>query len=260
MSDYQDTVLLERPEEHVALVRLNRPKARNALNMQLRQRLAEVFQELSADTDVRCVVITGNEEAFAAGADIRDMVDTSAVEMYLRHTERLWRAVSDCPHPVISAVNGYALGGGLELALNTDIIIAGEGAKLGQPEVRVGIMPGAGGTQRLARTIGKYQTMRLTLTGEIISAQEAFSMGFVSKVVPDAEVLETALSTARTIASMPPLAVEQIKEVVVHGPDASLEGALLMERKALQVLFASDDKVEGMKAFLEKRKPSFSGR
>lgn len=255
-----ETLILERPEEAVALVRLNRPEARNALNMELRRQLAETFQDISADSEIRCVVLTGDETAFAAGADIRDMADTTAVDMYLRHTERLWRAVADCRQPVVAAVNGYALGGGLELALHADIIVAGQGAKLGQPEVRVGIMPGAGGTQRLVRAVGKYRAMRLTLTGEIIGADEAFAMGLVSKVVPDAEVLDEALATARTIAKLPPLAVEQIKEVVIHGPDASLEGALLMERKALQLLFASEDKVEGMRAFLEKRKPSFSGR
>lgn len=255
-----DDLILEWPHEGVALVRLNRPEARNALDMDLRRRLAETFRALAEEPALRCVVLTGDEQAFAAGADIRDMVEADAVEMYLRHNERLWAAVGDCPKPVVAAVRGYALGGGLELALHADVILAGRGAKLGQPEVRVGIMPGAGGTQRLTRAIGRYQAMRLLLTGETIGAEEAFAMGLVSKVVEDQEVLQAALDMARHIAAMPPLAIEQIKEVVGHGLDSPLSAALALERKALQLLFASGDKTEGMRAFLEKRQPRYAGR
>ncbi len=160
---------------------------------------------------------------------------------------------------MIAAINGYALGGGLELAMCADIIIAGEGAQLGQPEVRVGVMPGAGGTQRLTRAVGKFQAMRLCLTGRPIGAEEALRMGLVSQVVPDAEVYETALKSARDIARLPPLAVLQIKEAIVQGENTSLEAGLTLERKAFQLLFASQDKREGMQAFFDKRKPEFTG-
>jgi enoyl-CoA hydratase len=255
-----NSLIVEKHGDTVAVARINRPEARNALNMDVRRRLAEVFRSFASDESVRCVVLTGSEKVFAAGADIRDMVDATAVDMYLRHNERLWAAIADCPVPVIAAVNGYALGGGLELALHADIIIAGRGAKLGQPEVKVGIMPGAGGTQRLTRAIGKFHAMRLTLTGEVVGADEAFAMGLVSKVVDDAAVLEEALAMARHIAALPPIAIGQIKEVVLHGEDASLAAGLMLERKALQLLFATQDKGEGMRAFLEKRRPAYTGR
>lgn len=251
--------LLERPSDTIAIVRLNRPEVRNALNLTIRQEMAEIFRTLADDRKLRCVVLTGNEQAFAAGADIADMSQINAIEMYHRHTERLWAAVGECPVPVIAAVNGFALGGGLELAMHADIIIAGKSAQLGQPEVKVGIMPGAGGTQRLTRAVGKFRAMLMCLTGEIISAQDAFDMGLVSRVVEDEAVLDTALKLAEKIAAMPPIAVAQIKEVILTGADAPLSAALALERKAVQVLFASKDKAEGMNAFLEKRKPHYSG-
>jgi enoyl-CoA hydratase len=253
-------VLVEHPAEGVALVRINRPEARNALNMAVRRRLAELFRGFAEDAALRCVVLAGSDKVFAAGADIRDMVDASAIDMYLRHNERLWSAIGDCPVPVVAAINGYALGGGLELALHADIIIAGKGAKLGQPEVKVGIMPGAGGTQRLTRAVGKYHAMRLTLTGDMIGADEGFAMGLVSKVVDDGAVLDEALAMARHIAGLPPVAIAQIKEVVIQGEDASLAAGLMLERKALQLLFATADKKEGMQDFLDKRAPRYSGR
>ena len=251
--------LLERPSDAIAIVRLNRPEVRNALNLTIRQEMAEIFRTLAEDRKLRCVVLTGNDQAFAAGADIADMSQIDAIEMYHRHTERLWAAVGECPVPVIAAVNGFALGGGLELAMHADIIIAGKSAQLGQPEVKVGIMPGAGGTQRLTRAIGKFRAMLLCLTGEMVSAQEAFDMGLVSRVVEDEDVLNAALKLAEKIASMPPIAVAQIKEVILTGADIPLSAALALERKAVQVLFASKDKSEGMSAFLEKRRPNYSG-
>jgi enoyl-CoA hydratase/carnithine racemase len=261
MTDNTDgLVLVEAQSDGVVLVRINRPEARNALNMGVRRRLAEIFRGFVDDAALRCVVLTGNETAFAAGADIRDMAGASSVDMFLRHNERLWASIADCPVPVIAAINGFALGGGLELALHADIIIAGRGARLGQPEVKVGIMPGAGGTQRLTRAVGKYHAMRLTLTGDLITADEAFAMGLVSKVVEDKAVLREALDMARHIASLPPIAIAQVKEVVIHGEDASLEAGLMLERKALQLLFATEDKTEGMQAFLEKRAPRYRGR
>lgn len=258
-SPQQDTVLVERPEPGIVVVRINRPEVRNALDLETRQRLAEVFHALTDETDLRCVVLTGTRKCFAAGADIADMSKLTAIEMYHRHTERLWGAVGECPVPVVAAVNGVALGGGLELAMLCDVIVVGRSAKLGQPEVRVGIMPGAGGTQRLVREIGKFRTMRLCLTGEVITAEEAWDMGLASKIVDDDQVLDEAMSMARAIASMPPVAVAQIKEVILQGMDSPLGAALALERKAVQLLFATDDKNEGMAAFMEKRKPRFTG-
>lgn len=259
MSDVQKEVLLERRSPAVALVRLNRPHVRNALNLSIRQELAEVFRGFVDDPELRCVVLTGNEKVFAAGADIEDMSRIGAVEMYHRHTERLWGAVGDCPVPVIAAVNGYALGGGLELAMNADIIIAGRSARLGQPEVKVGIMPGAGGTQRLTRAVGKFQAMYLCLSGDLITAEEGHSMGLVSKVVDDDKVLDEALALADHLATLPPIALAQIKEVILQGADIPLSAALALERKAVQLLFATQDKQEGMRAFLEKRQPRYVG-
>lgn len=252
-------VLVDRPSHDVAIVRLNRPDVRNALDLEIRRELAGVFAAFVDADDLRCVILTGGEEVFAAGADIADMSRIGAIEMYHRHTERLWAAIADCPVPVIAAVNGYALGGGMELAMHADIIIAGRGATFGQPEVKVGIMPGAGGTQRLTRAVGKFRAMQLCLTGESIGAEEAHQMGLVSKVVDDRDVMPTALAYADKIARLPPIAVAQIKEVILAGADAPLGAALTLERKALQVLFASRDKSEGMTAFLEKRAPDYRG-
>ena len=203
-------VLLEKPADGVAVVRLNRPEVRNALNLAVRELLAKNFTDLGNDEATRCIILTGGDKVFAAGADIRDMVERSAMEMMTRRAENLWEPIASCPKPVIAAVNGYALGGGCELAMHADIIVAGEGASFGQPEVRVGIMPGAGGTQRLTRAVGKFRAMRMLLTGEPVTAREALAMGLVSDVVADGEVFETALRIAKTIVSMPPVAVRQI--------------------------------------------------
>ena len=253
-------VLCEKPRDGVALVRVNRPQVKNAINMRVRELLTEHFTQLGGDDDVRCIVLTGNEEAFVAGADIGEMAELTATEQMLRRNHLHWRAIATCPKPVIAAVNGFALGGGCELAMHADIIIAGEGARFGQPEIRVGIMPGAGGTQRLTRAVGKFKAMKMILTGEPVTAAEAEAMGLVSEVVADAEVLERALKMAERIAAMPPLAVMQIKEVLLAGQDASLETALMLERKAFQLLFDSRDQKEGMNAFAEKRKPRYQGR
>jgi enoyl-CoA hydratase len=252
-------VLLERPLEGVALLRINRPEAKNALNAEVRRQLAEHIGVLGADREVRAIVLTGNDEAFAAGADIRDMAEIGAIELMLRNNHLLWRTIAQCPKPLIAAVNGYAWGGGCELAMHADIIVAGEGASFSQPEVKVGIMPGAGGTQRLVRAVGKYKAMLMAMTGQAVTGIEAGRMGLVSMVVPDAEVLDAALTVAKTISRMPPLAIAQIKEVMLAGQDAPLETALMLERKAFQLLFASRDQKEGMKAFLDKRKPAYEG-
>jgi len=253
-------VLLDHPADGVARISLNRPEVKNALSMSVRETLGELFRRLDGDAGVRVIVLTGGPDVFAAGADIRDMADRGAAEMMLRRTHVHWQAIADCVKPIIAAVNGYALGGGCELAMHCDIIIAGENASFGQPEIRVGIMPGAGGTQRLTRAIGKFQAMKMLLTGKSISGREAFAMGLASDVVADDAVQQAALDLAIAIAAMPPLAVMQIKEVVRAGADIALESALMLERKAFQLLFDSEDQKEGMKAFLEKRKPTYSGK
>ena len=255
-----DVVLVERPAEAVALIRINRPEARNALNMEVRRLIAQRLMEVAEEPAVRCIVITGNDKAFAAGADIKEMANIGTIEMLQRGTLKLWRTISNCPKPVIAAVNGFALGGGCELAMTCDIIIAGESAKFGQPEVKIGIIPGGGGTQRLARAVGKYKAMRYVLTGDIFDARAAYEMGLVSELVPDAEVEKRAIEMAKQIAELPPLAIEQAKEAVLRGMDASLETGLALETKAIQLLFSSEDQKEGMAAFIEKRKPRFTGR
>jgi len=253
-------VLLEKPADHVALLRMNRPDAMNALSNAVREELCGHFEALTADDDVRVIVITGNEKVFIAGADLKEMADKGTADWAFADARRMWRIIGGCPKPIISAVNGFALGGGCEMALSTDIIIAGEGAQFGQPEIRVGILPGGGGTQRLVRAVGKYRAMKMLLTAEFVSAAEALEMGLVSQVVPDEEVLETAIKLAEKIVRMPPLAVKLTKEVVNAGLDASLETGLLLERKAFEILFDTEDQKEGMKAFAEKRRPEFKGK
>ena len=252
-------VLLERPAPKVCLLRLNRPQARNALSPELRAELRELYLSLSVDPECRAIVMTGDAKAFAAGADIRSMVHASPAEMMARGDENNWAAIRACPKPIIAAVNGYALGGGCELAMHADIIVAGKSALFGQPEVKLGIMPGAGGTQRLVRAIGKHRAMLALLTGAFISAEEALAAGLVSKVVPDDAVVDEALAVASLVAAMPPLAVAEIKRTVLAGMDAPLDTALMLERRAAYLLFGTRDKEEAMQAFLDKRAPCFSG-
>jgi enoyl-CoA hydratase len=253
-------VITERPVEGVGLIRINRPEARNALNLEVRKLIGQYLTEMTDDDSVRCIVLTGNEKAFAAGADIKEMANAGTIDMLLRGTQKMWRTIYACPKPVIAAVNGFALGGGCELAMTCDIIIAGESAKFGQPEVKIGIIPGGGGTQRFPRTVGKYKAMRYVLTGDLFDAKEANEMGLVSEIVPDAEVEKRAVAMAAQIAGLAPLAIQQTKESVIRGMDASLETGLTLETRTLQMLFASKDQKEGMAAFIEKRKPKFEGR
>jgi enoyl-CoA hydratase/carnithine racemase len=255
-----DLVLLERPAEAVVLLRINRPEVRNALNLEVRKLLAKHLAELGEDTTTRAIVLTGNDKSFAAGADIKEMAEAGTIEMLQRGVHKLWRAIAGCPKPVIAAVSGYALGGGCELAMTCDIIVAGESARFGQPEVNIGIIPGGGGTQRLTRAVGKYKAMKYILTGEQFSAKEALDMGLVSEVVPDPEVEGRAIDLARQIAVLPPLAIQLAKEAVLAGMEAPLSSALALETKSLQILFSSQDQKEGMRAFIEKRRPKFSGR
>jgi len=256
----KQTVTMECVEEHIAIVKIDRPEAKNALNTEVRKRLAQIFSELALNDDIRVVILTGGESVFAAGADLKELSSAQTAEMYLRHTERYWQAIAHYPKPVIAAVNGYALGGGCELAMHADIIIAGESAQFGQPEVKVGVMPGAGGTQRLFRAVGKFHAMRMILTGCLVSAQEAYQIGLASQVVPDSETINTAIKMAKTIARLPPIALEQIKEVALMSEDVPLNAGLSLERKSFQLLFDTQDQKEGMQAFIEKRHPHYQGK
>lgn len=253
-------VLREQTVDGVTLLRLNRHEQLNALSMSLRAELAQHINDLIADEATRCIVITGNERAFAAGADIGELARRTPLDADFERSRVAWQALESCPKPIIAALNGFALGGGFELAMHCDIIVAGSGATIGQPEVRLGVMPGAGGTQRFVRSAGKFAAMRWLLTGDRLTANEALQLGLVSEVVADDAVLTRALELAGKIAALAPLAVRAIKEAVLLGPDAPLPVALTQERKAFQLLFASEDRTEGMRAFTEKRKPEFKGK
>jgi enoyl-CoA hydratase len=256
--DIAMTILLEKPADHVAVIRIDRPEARNALNQAVRQEIAAAIAEFAADEWVRVVVIAGSDKVFAAGADIKAMAD--ATPATLMSAPDYWAGLRRFSKPVIAAVNGWALGGGCELAMHADIIIAGENARFGQPEIKIGIMPGAGGTQRLVRAVGKFRAMKILLTGEALTSQEAERMGLVSEVVPDVEVMPRAVALASAIAGMSPIAIRKIKEIVLAGADMPLEQALLAERQAFQLMFSTADQKEGMAAFIEKRKPTFQGK
>ncbi len=253
-------VLLSRPADHVAVIRIDRPQAMNALSLDVREQIAAIVRELNEDDDTRVIILTGGEKVFAAGADIGELRARTVLDKKFRTSRVAWEALEACRKPVIAAVNGYALGGGCELALHCDIIIAGDQTKLGQPEIRVGIMPGAGGTQRFLRATGKFAAMRYLLTGDQIPAQTAYEIGLISEVVPEAEVQDYCLKLAQKIARMPPLAIEASKQAVILGAEASLPTALAFENKMFQLLFASEDREEGTAAFLEKRKPEFKGK
>ena len=254
-----DLVLHEDPSPGVRLLRLNRPEARNALNADLRRALTDAFATLPQDPALRAIVITGDDRAFVAGADLREFADMGTAEVARLGVRRMWNVIAECPLPVIAAVRGAALGGGLELAMHADIIVAGEGAKLGQPEITVGIMPGGGGTQRLIRAVGKFKAMKMLLTGEPVTGREAFDMGLASEVVADDQVLSRALAIAARIASLPPLSARRIKEVTLAGADSALSAGIMLERRAFETLFDTADKAEGMAAFLQKRPPDFKG-
>jgi enoyl-CoA hydratase len=254
-------VLVERqPESRTAIVRLNRPKQLNALNGAVMDALCDALEALDRDDEVRAIVVTGNERAFAAGADIGEMAGASAVDMLRSNRIGQWDRVRRVSKPIIAAVSGWCLGGGCELAMTLDLIVAGEGAKFGQPEIKIGVIPGAGGTQRLTRAIGKSKAMEMILTGEPISAAAAERAGLVARVVPDELVVEDALALAATIAKQSPLALRLAKEAVNAAYEMSLSDALTHERRLFYLLFASDDQKEGMAAFLEKRSPDFTGR
>ncbi|KGB80783.1 enoyl-CoA hydratase [Rhodovulum sp. NI22] len=249
-------VLIEKPLPGVAVARINRPDVRNALNGAVRAQINKAFGEFDADPEIRCVVLTSVGEHFAAGGDIREFGASTMVD---RMKAEITDGIARCSKPVITAVNGYALGGGCEYAMNGDIIIAGTDAVFGQPEVKLGLIPGLGGTQYLPRAIGLYPAMLMLLTGDPISAERAATLGLVSEVV-EGRAEERALEIAKKIARLPPLTVQAIKKVVRNGTEVALPTALEMERMAHQQMFATEDMLEGTRAFIEKRKPEFRGK
>lgn len=244
----------------VALIELYRPKELNALNPQLMQEVRDALQTLDKDDRVRVIIITGNEQAFAAGADIKQMADKSAIDMLLLDQFNTWDQIRKAKKPIIAAVSGFALGGGCEFAMMCDMIIASETAKFGQPEIKLGTIPGAGGTQRLTKAVGKAKAMELILTGRFLSAEEAHFYGLVIKVVPVEFYLKEAILLAQEIAQMSPVAVQLAKEAVNRSFETLLDEGLMFERKNFYLTFASEDQKEGMRAFIEKRKPSFKGK
>ncbi len=258
MADYQ-YILVDR-DENIGIVTLNRPKELNALNNDLVAELADALETFDNDESIRCMVITGaGDRAFAAGADIKQMSDKSPIQMMLGGFDA-WRRIRYIHKPLIAAVGGYALGGGCELAMHCDMIVASENARFGQPEIKIGVIPGAGGTQRLPRTIGKFRAMELALTGDPFMAQEMFALGLVNHVVPQGQHLAEAIKLAKKVAEMPPIAVRLAKESVLAAFETSLAEGLEIERKNFFLLFSTEDMREGMQAFIEKRKANFQGK
>ena len=247
-------------EHHVALLRLNRPEARNALSPELMEQLAGELERLDPDPDVRCAVIAGSEKIFAAGADIKAMAERSFAEALRHPAASFWRRVGAIKTPLIAAVSGYALGGGCELALACDMIVAAEGAQFGQPEISLGIIPGGGGTQRLARVIGKQRAMECVLTGRRFDAETGLAWGLVNRVATQDRWLAEALELAREIAGQPPIAARLAKQAVLAAEETALSAGLENERRLYELAMATEDRVEGMRAFLEKREPKFEGK
>jgi enoyl-CoA hydratase len=254
-----ETVIVDKTAP-IAVVTLNRPQSLNALSYALVKDLALAMQELDADNDIRVIIVTGGEKVFAAGADIKEMAERGPFDERIQERLAYRDKINRIRKPVIAAVSGFALGGGCELAMSCDIIIASETARFGQPEINLGIIPGSGGTQRLAHVLGKHRAMELVLTGDMITAAEAERFGLVNRVFPVELFLEEAKNLGRKIAAKPVLAVRAAKEAVLKSANTALDEGLEFERKSFYLLFASEDKSEGMKAFLEKRKAEFKGR
>lgn len=257
-----ENILLEYPYKnhpHIALVKLNRPKVLNALSTDLMTELVECMLELDKNPEVRAIILTGNERAFAAGADIAQMVTASPIDQINDQRFRTWEMLKLITKPIIAAVNGFALGGGCELAMSCDLIIAGDDAKFSQPEIKIGTIPGAGGTQRLTRAIGKSRAMMMVLTGDMIDANTASEWGLVAKVVPAETLLEETFMLAKTIADRAPVAIRLAKEAVNKSFEMSLKDGMDFERRNFYLTFSSQDQKEGMKAFMEKRSPTYKG-
>jgi enoyl-CoA hydratase len=254
-----ENVLVE-VEPPIATVTLNRPEVFNSLSPALMADLSAALRELDQTDDVRAVVLTGGPKFFASGSDIREMAKQSGVSQLASERGIRWGAVTQFTKPLIAAVNGYVLGGGCELTMMCDLIVAGDTARFGQPEVNLGILPGAGGTQRWPRTVGKYLAMEVAVAAEFITASRAYKLGLVNRMVPSEATIRVAQDLARKIAEKPPLAVRLTKEAVNKSLETSLAEGLAFERRSFHFLYTTDDKAEGMAAFLEKRKPNFTGR
>lgn len=253
-------IIVERHDGCIATVQLNRPNVLNALNLALMVELVDALEELDRDPDTRCIVLHGGARAFAAGADITEMAEASPVEMLERDQFTRWDRIRRVKTPIVAAVSGVALGGGCELAMICDMVVASETARFGQPEINIGVMPGAGGTQRLTRAVGKALAMEMVLTGRMISADEAMQAGLINRVVPVEFYLESAMKLARDVAARPPVAVRLAKESILKAFDTTINDGLEFERKNFYLLFATEDMKEGMGAFVEKRKPEWRGR
>lgn len=253
--------LSESKEGPVGIIRLNRPDAMNALNLTMVHELIGVLDDFEKDEAIRCVVIAGSDRAFSAGADIKEMSEMTAVRMAMsEHFFPLWDRVGRYSKPIVAALCGFVLGGGLELAMSCDILVASETTQLGQPEIDIGIMPGGGGTQRLTRAVGKYKAMEMVLTGRRIGAEEARTLGLVSRVVPKEAYFSEAMKVANEISSKSPVAVKLAKMAVNKAFEMGLSPGLDFERELFYMLFASEDQKEGMNAFMQKRKPDFKGK
>jgi enoyl-CoA hydratase len=241
----------------VGIIRLNRPQALNALNRALMAELAQALESYEADDTIGCLLITGNDKAFAAGADIKEMADKSFIDVYLGNFAGSWDCAAQARKPIVAAVAGFALGGGCELAMHCDIIVAADNAKFGQPEIKLGVIPGIGGTQRLTRAVGKAKAMDLILTGRMMDAAEAEKSGLVARVVPAANLMEAAMKVAETIANFSLPSVLAGKEAINRAFEGGLAEGVIFERRIFHALFATQDQKEGMKAFVEKRKPAW---
>jgi enoyl-CoA hydratase len=258
--NYEFILVESEYQPHIAIIRLNRPKELNALNLQLMLELKAALASLDEDDNVRCIIITGNQQAFAAGADIKQMESKTAIDLLKIDQFETWDQIRKTKKPIIAAVSGFALGGGCELAMTCDMIVASETAKFGQPEIKIGIMPGAGGTQRLTRAVGKALAMEMVLTGKFISAEEAMKAGLVNRVVAEELYLDEAVKLAKEVTQMSPISIRLAKESVLKAFDSGLQEGLYFERKNFYMCFASEDQKEGMQAFVEKRKPKFEGK
>jgi len=254
------TLILTSVVERAGLIQINRLQQLNALNAIVMEELAVALEEFDRDEQVGCIVITGSQRAFAAGADIKEMVDATAVEMLQRDSIGRWDRIRKIKKPVIAAVSGFCLGGGCELAMACDLIVASESAQFGQPEINLGVIPGAGGTQRLTRALGKSKAMEMILTGRYLTAREAEQFGLVTRAVPVEVYLDEALKLANEIAARPPVAVRFAKEAINKAYETSLSEGLEFERRLFYFLFATDDQKEGMRAFVEKRKADWTGK
>ncbi len=255
-----DRLILTETDNHVGIIRINRPKVLNALNPELMGQLYDQLAEWDKDPEIYVVLLTGNEKAFAAGADISDMAPRGTIEMYERDQFAVWDAIGRIKKPMLAAVSGFALGGGCELMMMCDVAIASDTAKFGQPEINLGIIPGAGGTQRLTRAVGKAMAMDLVLTGRMLSAEEALSAGLISRIVPTESYFDDALKLAHDMAAKGPIALKIGKEAIARAFETTLTEGVQFERSLFYILFSTEDQKEGMKAFMEKRKAAFVGK